>query len=190
VRLPKLELGEEDPSCVKVTAPASLKCEQAVWLCPVSSGGGIQGHGHTRWDAVFVESTEMPSSTAVTAALPADGGHLLLSFESGDELTDECVAPGGFTVVGKVSVAERARLEAAWRREQAAEASRCESRVKAQYQRQRVVVTCEVLLVDPCHREAFTRCAGRNATSSTGDGLPALNRVLRHGWEEHQAAAP
>ena len=52
----------------------------------------------------------------------------------------------------------------------------------AENERHAVAVTCEVLLVNPCRREVFTRCTGQNTKRFTGVKLPPLNRTLRHTW--------
>ncbi len=192
VRLPKLEVTDKDPACVEVTAPAPLTCERSVWLCPVSSGfGSCSGWGRTQWGAVFVDSASAPGAKTIYLATPDDtDDNLMVSFEEGLETTDECSAPRGFSVVGARSADERKRLEAELQRAQDEEVSRCEKRVSAENKRRAVVVTCEVLLVNPCRREAFTRCTGQNTKHFNGARLPVLGRVLRHTWQKRDASGP
>lgn len=96
----------------------------------------------------------------------------------------------GLSVVGSYSPAERKRLEAELQRKQDAEESRCEKRVSAENKRRAVSVSCEVLVIDPCRLEAFTRCSGENTKHVTGARLPALGRVLRHTWQKRDVSVP
>lgn len=186
VRLPKLDYREgKEPRCFKVKAPTPAQCSRSVWLCPQVTGhGSCSGSSTTEWSASFVESTDSPTEREIGEAFPADGKPALLSYESGDDLTFQCESRGGLSFSGDISGAERARKRAEWEREREAERLRCEKRMEAQLQRARTVIKCELLTVNPCRREAFVRCSGRNVDRVENPALPVLNRVFRYEWSE------
>lgn len=143
-------------SCVKALAPAALRCDTPVWLCPQSSASGSCSGSFSEAHGITFQLHEPSEAEFDATPLP----ELTLEEESGDSCAEcECAKYGGFGF----DEAEQAR-----------EQKRCERDAARRQQAERTVRHCTLLLVDPCRQEAFLRCTGRN-----GDEWdPPLHRTL------------
>lgn len=160
--------------CVAVRAPSETGCARAAWACPVETGfGSCSGAFSSRIGVVFADGDGPPPHDPV-------GPTLLLEARSGDDAPElECAAPSGFAVAGTVAPGEAARLRAAWEAEQARAYARCVEATRRRQAADEARLSCQVLLVNPCRREAFVRCTGRNLERA--EDLPPAG-VRRFTW--------
>jgi hypothetical protein len=189
VHLPRFD--EKSP-CVRLAAPQQWQCGKQVWLCATSDGAAsCSGYGWTRVSAVFVESQSAPSELAIADAQVANPDRqLLLEYTSGVSPTGlECAEYAGFALTGPVTDEERQRARRRFAQQQAAQRQRCERELYRDSELGRTTISCALVLVDPCHREAFTLCSGRRGKDHDSAGLPPLHRVLRQGWVAPPAPA-
>ncbi len=160
--------------CVAVLAPPETGCTRAAWACPVeTSAGSCSGLSSSTRGVVFA---------AGDAPAPSDpqGPTLILEARVGDDAPElECAAPSGFAIAGSVTAAEATRLRRAWEAEQARAYARCVEATRREQAADETRLACQVLLVNPCRREVFVRCRGRNLDRA--EGLPAVG-VQRFTW--------
>jgi hypothetical protein len=181
-----------DPACVALRAPEELGCAKVAWACPSEEGFGscTGGFAQTTWVALVAGDSQGAAPTLEQREPDLAGqqrapGVFVLSHRSGEEsLGAECTH-GGVTVVDQRGmplapghpevIAARQRLE----REQAA----CREQARRRAKREQASVRCELVLVEPCRREAYLRCEGRNLgrAESLGDS-PPLGTVFRRAW--------
>jgi hypothetical protein len=196
----KVKLPPQDddkwPNCVRVSAPAELRCEKHVWLCV--EGEGASKCSGSYWNSTFAQFVESPREPtgeqldALRMRIDVYKDRPLLAHESGDSNWGDCTQFLGGAFVfddGRLSEKELAqararaaretqKLEAAWRKE-------CEKEAKHQSEAEKVDVRCDVLLVNPCRRELFSRCHGRNADRAQQEAwIPVVGKVFRATWPE------
>jgi len=178
----KLDAPDDAAGCAAVRAPKESGCTRTVWACSVGSATGSCSGGYSEESSlVFIDSDELPADQAVNAAYAAPGKALLVSAESGEDDPElECDSGGSLFGFGPgVPQAEREKARAQWAAEQARERARCIARARKRFAAERVVYRCQLLLVNPCRREAFVRCSGKNVDPE--DGLGQLG-VRRFAW--------
>lgn len=182
VKLPwpdALNASDDAADCVELRAPAPAGCEKSVWACPVGSMSAMcTGDFNAERRLVFVESDGPPSDAAFSAAHAAQGVGLLVRAQSGNDAPElECSGDVGFSVAPGVSAEQRARAEAEWRKELQREHEKCLREVKARNAREAMQLRCELLVVNPCRREAFVRCAGKNLGEAPDEPRPGVAHV-------------
>lgn len=165
------------PACVELRAPAPAGCGRSVWACPVETTSAMcTGDFNTERRVVFVESEGVPADDAITRASAAQGVGLLVQAESGNDAPELECSQGtvGMGFAPGVSAEERARAEAELQKRLAREHDKCLREVKARDAREAMQLRCELLVVNPCRREAFVRCAGKNLGDE--DPKPGVSR--------------
>jgi hypothetical protein len=106
---------------------------------------------------------------------------LLLSSVVGDECPEcHCAHDSGFTLSPGLSPAEEAKARERISQEGQKLHLQCIAEEKAREARDKITRTCQLLLVDPCRKEAFMRCTGRNGSVESGD--PPTGRTLVFSW--------
>jgi hypothetical protein len=164
----------EAHGCVSVRPPRETGCTRAVWACPVETESGSCSGAFSSTEGVVFADGDGPPPHA-----PA-GPTLLLEARSGDDAPElECAAPSGFAVAGAVTPEEAARRRAAWEAEQARAYARCVEATRRRQAAEETRLSCQVLLVNPCRREAFVLCRGLNLDRA--EGLPAAG-LRRFTW--------
>jgi hypothetical protein len=164
-----------EPRCVELRAPRASGCAASTWACPLESSQGSCS-GASSWE-LRVAFSERPEPSP-----PGDEERpeLLLRTVSGDDAPElECAPVSGLAFVGARAPAEERKARATWEREQAREQARCIERARRRQAAERVVFRCDLLLVNPCRREAFVRCGGKNLERA--DWLPGPG-VRRFTW--------
>jgi hypothetical protein len=182
VKLPwpdALTAGDGATDCVELRAPAPARCAKSVWACPVESASATcTGDFNAERRLVFVESDGPPGDAAFSAAHAAQGVGVLVRAESGNDAPElECAGAVGFGVAPGVSAEQRARAEAEWREQVEREHQKCLREAKARNVRAAMQLRCELLMVNPCRREAFVRCAGKNLGEAPDETRPGVARV-------------
>lgn len=165
------------PGCVELHAPAPAGCAQAVWACPEETASAMcTGDFNTERRVVFVESEGAPADDAIARASAAQGVGLLVQAESGNDAPElECsTGTFGLGFAPGVTPEARARAEADARKRAEREQAKCLREAKARAARDAMRLRCELLVVNPCRREAFVRCAGKNLGDD--DPTPGVSR--------------
>ncbi|MFO0596670.1 MAG: hypothetical protein U0228_15240 [Myxococcaceae bacterium] len=163
--------SKDGMDCVKATAPAALRCDTPVWLCPRAMGGGMCNGSFFEARGLTFQLHEPTTAEVDATPLP----ELTLEEESGDDCPEcECTDDEGLSFGPGVSEKdqERARLEFAKERQRAHET--CVREAAKRQKAERTIRRCTLLMVDPCRQEAFLRCIGKNG----GESAPPLNRTL------------
>jgi hypothetical protein len=166
---------EED--CFEYRAPSELGCTATAFLCPrgmasaVCSGSFSEQTGLVLYDHAPLKTDTDP--------MP----ELVLTSRAGDDCPEcECTDEMGIGFGPGVSPAEMERA----RKRAEAEAERrhatCVAEAAKKQRRELVTRTCQLLLVDPCRKEAFLRCTGRNGEVEAGD--PPLGKTLHFSWAQ------
>jgi hypothetical protein len=118
------------------------------------------------------------------APLPAEADpmpELVLSTRAGDDCPEcECTDDQGSFIAPGYSPASQARARRSIQLEAQRRHAACVAEAAKTQRREIVTRTCELLLVDPCRKEAFLRCAGRNGAVEAGD--PPLGKTLQFSW--------
>jgi hypothetical protein len=107
---------------------------------------------------------------------------LVLTSERGDDCPEcECSRNTfGFSVAPGVTPAEEQRFREQMRKEAQARDAKCLADTRRRQREQRVVRKCQLLVVDPCRKEAFLRCTGKNGDVESGD--PPVGKTLHFSW--------
>lgn len=176
----KLALAAADGGaldCVELRAPAPAGCAQSVWACPTESTSAMcTGDFDTERRVVFVESEGAPADDAIARASGAQGVGLLVQAESGNDAPELECSTGtfgmGFGPGVTPEARARAQAEASARAER--ERAKCIREAKARNAREAMQLRCELLVVNPCRREAFVRCTGKNLGDE--DPKPGVSR--------------
>lgn len=148
-----------DDQCVKVMAPAALGCSTPVWVCTQSWSSGMCDGSFSESRGISFELRE-PSEAEVDAEpLP----ELTLESESGDDCP-ECACTGdyGISFGPGVSKAQQEKSRREFAKERAREHEKCVKEAAKRQKAERTKRMCNLLMVDPCRREAFIRCTGKN----------------------------
>lgn len=162
--------------CFEYRPPAALGCATSAFICPRSSGSGTCSGSFTEQLGVVLYD-HSPRDDEVDP-LP----ELVLTSESGDDCP-ECECGGhtsGISIGPGVSPAEEKRFRERMRKEAEARYTRCLADTARWQRQERVVRRCQLLVVDPCRKEAFLRCTGRNGDVESGD--PPLGKTLHFSW--------
>ncbi|MEW5742719.1 MAG: hypothetical protein AB1938_27630 [Myxococcota bacterium] len=174
---PKAPPEGKEPGCRQVRAPRESGCSATAWACPVWTEGGTSDWYSNELRVVFLEAAAPPTVEDVTAAAP---DALLLRRESGEDAPElECGPSGGLSFGPGMSDAQKQQAREAWERAQERERARCIQRARQRAATERVVLSCELLVVNPCRREAFVRCGGKNLEAD--ETLPRAG-VRRFTW--------
>ena len=161
--------------CLEYRPPAALGCSATAFLCPRGGASGTCSGSFSEQQGLVLYD-HSPGADE-DDPLP----ELVLSSKSGDDCPEcECTGDWGIGFGPGVSPAEmeRARKRAAV--EQARRHEACVAEAARRQRREVVTRECQLLLVDPCRKEAFIRCTGRNGSTEGGD--PPLGRTLHFSW--------
>ena len=164
-----------EPDCFEYRAPPELGCAATAFLCPrgmasaMCTGSFSEQNGLVLYDHAPLDTDVDP--------MP----ELVLTSRAGDDCPEcECTQDMGFSFGPGLTPAQ---LERARKRDEA-EAQRlhgaCVAEAAKKQRRELVTRTCQLLLVDPCRKEAFLRCTGRNGDLEAGD--PPVGRTLHFSW--------
>lgn len=157
--------------CQKVVAPSALGCKTPVWLCTQAWSSGMCDGSFSESRGITFELHE-PSEAEVDAApLP----ELILESESGDDCPEcECTDDSGIGFGPGFTEAEKESARRAFEKQRAREHAKCVSDAAKRQKAERTKRMCTLLMVDPCRREAFIRCTGKNGNEDD----PPLGKTL------------
>lgn len=135
--------------CIEVPPVKETGCELSAKLCPLHEGD--DGSSGTRVESVSLlmtgEDDELrPLRVFWRAAYEA-------------KLSD-CEPPESF--VSHQSTEQRGASVAAWKKVNAKEYSKCVARLERRAESDAEELTCDLLLVNGCRREAYVTCKARN----------------------------
>ncbi|MDP1823778.1 MAG: hypothetical protein Q8L48_11060 [Archangium sp.] len=174
----KMPTTPKADDCFEYRPPAALGCSTTAFICPRGSGSATCSGSFSEQRGVVLYD-HLPASDEADP-MPA----LVLTSESGDECPEcECGRhTSGFSIAPGTSPAEEKRFRERMRKEASARYAICLTETAARQRRERVVRTCQLLLVDPCRKEAFLRCTGRNGSVESGD--PPMGKTLHFSFAQ------
>lgn len=164
--------------CFEYRAPAELGCAATAFLCPRKMGmAGCAGSFSEQKGLVLFD--HLPLDHDVDP-LP----ELILSSVSGDDCPEcDCQETTGISSFGPgVSAAGEAKARKRLEEEEARSYAKCVAETARRQRREIVTRACKLLLVDPCRKEAFLRCTGRNGDVEAGD--PPVGQTLHFSWAQ------
>lgn len=167
------------PDCVELRAPAPASCGKSVWACRAESMSALcTGDFTAERRVVFVESDGPPADDAIARTSASQPVGLLVRAESGNDAPELECSRGTFGMgFGPgVTPAERARAEAEARKRAERDEARCIREAKARQARDAMTLRCALLVVNPCRREVFARCTGKNLGEEDDAPTPGVHR--------------